>query len=196
MFNILLDELPEEWNGYPIDSDFQIGIQISQCLEDPALTDAEKLDTAADLLFVDESNRPYGMEAVQGIQWFLNEFNHDHMTGKGRQDPKVMDFDMDQWRIYSAFRHQYGIDLNREKLHWFVFMGLLSSLDDCALTRVIEYRQKKITAKMSGEEKKQIQEIKKKYAIRPVQEEEELTEEEKTAEAEAVAAFNRLRNKA
>lgn len=37
MFNVLLDPLPTEYRGFPIDSDFQIGIQIMQALEDGEL---------------------------------------------------------------------------------------------------------------------------------------------------------------
>ena len=37
MFNVLLDPLPQEWNGYPIDTDFQTGIQINPCLGDETL---------------------------------------------------------------------------------------------------------------------------------------------------------------
>ena len=46
MWNVLLDPLPEEWEGYPIDSDFQTGILISQCLVDSELTEYEKYATA------------------------------------------------------------------------------------------------------------------------------------------------------
>ena len=41
MFNVLLDPLPTEYKGFPIDSDFQIGIQIMQALEDGKLSRQE-----------------------------------------------------------------------------------------------------------------------------------------------------------
>lgn len=43
MFNILLDPLPTQYEGFPIDSDFQTGIQILQALEDPELTTQERI---------------------------------------------------------------------------------------------------------------------------------------------------------
>ena len=192
MFNVLLDPLPKEWNGYPIDTDFQTGIQISQCLEDDSLNSREKLLTALGLLFPDENNRPPLDEAQEALEWYMTDFNHDkHATKKSAK--KLMDFDIDQWRIYAAFLSQYGIDLNRTPMHWFVFMGLLANLEESSFSRVIDIRQKKITGKMTREEKKSLEAAKKIYSLDSVQE--QLSEEEKAQESEALEVFNRLRNK-
>lgn len=191
MFNILLDPLPEKWNGYPIDTDFQTGIMISQCLEDKELSEREKIYTALSLLFPQEDMRPPFSEAVEALEWWMTEFNHDKHK-KQESGPRAVDFDIDQWRIYAAFLNQYGIDLNNTKMHWFCFMGLLSNLEECSFSRVIDIRQKKITGKMQKEEKKYFIEMKKVYALRD--EEKPLTEEEKAREAEALELFNRLRN--
>lgn len=192
MFNIMLDPLPEDWNGYPIDWDFRTGIQITQCLSDNALSDMEKRYTAISLLFPDESNRPSTVDAMEAVNWFLNDFNHDR-HGKKAGTAKVMDFDVDQWRIYAAFKQQYGIDLNEVSLHWFVFMGLLSNLEECNFTNVIDIRQKKITPKMSREEKKAITEAKKVYALGTS--EKPLTSAEKEQDAEALAEFHKMLNR-
>ena len=170
MFNVLLDPLPEDWNGYPIDYDFQTGIQISQCLSDPEISDKERLWIATKLLFPQEHPAPE--EVVEAINWYMTAFDHDNHKGDGQKQaggnaPIIMDWDVDQWRIYAAFRSQYGLDLNREKLHWFTFMGLLSNLEECAFTRVMEIRQKKVTAKMSTEEKNAIRDAKKIFEIKP-----------------------------
>lgn len=192
MFNIMLDPLPEDWNGYPIDWDFRTGIQITQCLSDNALSDMEKRYTAISLLFPDENNRPSAVDAMEAVNWFLNDFNHDK-HGKNTGTSKVMDFDVDQWRIYAAFKQQYGIDLNEVSLHWFVFMGLLSNLEECNFTNVIDIRQKKITPKMSREEKKAITEAKKVYVLGTA--EKQLTSAEKEQDAEALAEFHKMLNR-
>lgn len=153
MFNILLDKAPMYWKGYSIRSEFQIGIQISMALIDEELSEAERMAIACELLFVDmpEDIR----EATEGIRWFLDGWNHDrHKNAK--EEVRVLDFDIDQWRIYSAFLNQYGLDLNRTRIHWFQFMGLLSNLNECAFTRVLDIRMKKINSKMSREEQKAI----------------------------------------
>ena len=122
-----------------------------------------------DLLF--PQDKPPVNEAEEAITWFLNEYNHDNMASKKKEKEEIVfDFDIDQWRIYAAFKSQYNIDLNTAQLHWFVFMGLLSNLAECALTRVMDIRQKEITPKMSRKEKNAIMAAKKVFAINPPKE--------------------------
>lgn len=168
-FNVLLDKLPTEYKGFPIDSDFQIGIQIMQALENDRLAKQEQIGVALSLLFVQEDKEgnplpiPDSQTAVEGIVWFLTDWNHDHNTKTDKT--RVTDYDIDQWRIYSAFRQHYGINLNTDKLHFWEFMGLLTTLPECAYTRVIDIRAKKITSKMGKDEKKAYAELKKVYAL-------------------------------
>lgn len=184
MFNILLDSLPTEYEGFPIDSDFQIGIQIMQVLEDDRLTQQEQIGVALSLLFVQEDKEgnplsiPDSQTAAEGIVWFLTDWNHDHNTKTDKT--RVTDYDIDQWRIYSAFRQHYGINLNTDKLHFWEFMGLLTTLPECAYTRVIDIRAKKITSKMGKDEKKAYAELKKVYALDQPREI-EYTDEQKKA---------------
>jgi len=169
MFNILLDELPTEYEGFQIDPDFQIGIQIMQALENDELTQQEQIGTALSLLFPTEDEEddplpiPDAQTAVEGLVWFLTDWNHDH-NSKGNKT-RVTDYDIDQWRVYSAFRQHYGINLNTDKLHFWEFMGLLTTLPECAYTRVIDIRAKKITANMRKDERKAYTELKKVYAL-------------------------------
>lgn len=191
MFNVLLDELPREWHGYPVDMDFQTGIQISQCLTDGDLSKEERAVTAVALIFPEQYPTDE-KEIREALEWYLNGWNHDRLSDKKKESKstELMDFDIDQWRIYAAFRQQYGINLNRQRLHFWEFMGLLSNLEECAFTRVISIRDKKITSKMSKEEKDAYVKAKKMYAICK---EEVETEEEKADREAAIEEFNRLR---
>lgn len=169
MFNVLLDPLPTEYRGFPIDSDFQIGIQIMQALEDGELSRQEGQAVALSLLFLQEDAQgnqlplPDAETALEGLVWFLTDWNHDHNSKVDKT--RITDFDIDQWRIYSAFKQHYGINLNIDKLHFWEFMGLLTTLPECAYTRVIDIRAKKITSKMGTDEKKAYAELKKVYAL-------------------------------
>lgn len=169
MFNVLLDPLPTEYRGFPIDSDFQIGIQIIQALEDGELSRQEGQAVALSLLFLQEDAQgnqlplPDAETALEGLVWFLTDWNHDHNSKVDKT--RITDFDIDQWRIYSAFKQHYGINLNIDKLHFWEFMGLLTTLPECAYTRVIDIRAKKITSKMGTDEKKAYTELKKVYAL-------------------------------
>lgn len=169
MFNVLLDKLPTQYQGFPIDSDFQTGIQIVQALDNEELSQQEQIGTALSLLFLQEDEEgnllpiPGAQTAVEGLVWFLTDWNHDH-NSKGDKT-RVTDYNIDQWRIYSAFRQHYGINLNTAKLHFWEFMGLLTTLPECAYTRVIDIRAKKITSKMGKDERKAYTELKKVYAL-------------------------------
>ena len=174
MFNVLLDPLPEEWNGYAIDTDFQTGIMISQCLADESLSDTERFYAAARLLFL--KNCPGNEEIAEAIKWYMTEYSHDN-TKPEKSELVILDWNIDQWRIYVAFRQQYGRDLNVDRIHWFTFMGLLSNLQECAFTRVMDVRQKKITAKMSNEEKAALRKAKMVFEIK--QPKEAMSPEEK-----------------
>lgn len=188
MFNIMLDPVPTAWEGFPIDSDFRTGIQISQIFEDKEMMDAEKFSAASELLFT--GIMPYPEEQAQAIQWFLSGWNHDNIP-KSKNTVRVMDYDVDQWRIYSAFKHHYGIDLHTAEMHYWQFMGLLTTLEECAFTHVIEIRTKKVTAKMSNEEKAAIAKTKKMYAIE--QSEEKIPDEVKEKNLEAIKIFEEMR---
>lgn len=142
MFNVMLDRLPSDWHGYRIDTDFRTGIQIMRCLSDGEFSERERIQYAVSRLF--QGNIPDIQEAVEGLAWYMSEYNHDnHSAGKENGKIKAYDFDVDQWRIYSAFRRQYGIDLNHAGMHWFVFMGLLTNLEECSFTRVVDIRLRK-----------------------------------------------------
>lgn len=191
MFNVLLDKLPTEYKGYPIDSDFQTGIQIMQALEDEELSQQEQMGVSLSLLFLTEDEDgnslplPNEQTAVEGLMWFLTDWNHDH--NRKTDNTRVTDYDIDQWRIYSAFRQHYGINLNMDKLHFWEFMGLLTTLPECAYTRVIDIRSKKITSKMGKDEKKAYAELKKVYALDQPKEV-EYTDEQK----QAIDDFDRM----
>ena len=175
-FNILLDPLPQSWNGYPIDSDFQTGIQIYWILEDRGLNDYEKVVQASYLLFPGKA--PDRLEDLaDAVMWFLHGWNTDRRGRESHEKP-VMDFQMDQWRIWVAFKRQYQIDLNAQQIHFWVFMALLRNLEECSFTRVADIRSRKITGKMSAEEKRAYAEAKAVYALESPEHEREYTPEE------------------
>lgn len=179
MFNILLDPLPTEWHGYKLNTDFRTGIQISQVMSDVELNDTERYYCISRLLFKD-----FGAdieEVAECCEWFFSGWNYDNHV-KSESSETVVSFDVDHGRIYSAFLSQYNINLNTAKMHFWEFMILLSNLEECAFTRVIDIRSKKLTNKMSKEEKEAYKKGKKIYSLKT---EEPMTPEED----EALQAF-------
>lgn len=179
MFNVMLDRLPVEYNGYPINSDFRIGIQIFQALNDNELSEMEQVYKSCELLFdADGVEQLPDMKTMQeGVQWFLSGWYTDNPVKSSGKESKDMDYDIDQWRIFSAFLTQFGINLNETDMHFWVFMGLLSTLSECAFTRVIDIRTKKIDPKMSPSDKEELRKVKEQYALGQV--EEQMTPQEK-----------------
>lgn len=180
MFNVMLDKLPNEYKGFPINSDFRIGIQIFQALSDSDLADMEKIPISCALLFGVEGVTEYpDMKTMQeGIQWFLSDWYTDNPVKVKEEQKKDMDYDIDQWRIYSAFLTQFGINLNTVDMHFWVFMGLLSTLEECAFTRIVDIRTKKIDPKMKPSDKKVLKEVKERYALESVKDAQMSTQEQ------------------
>ncbi|MCM1112868.1 MAG: bacteriophage Gp15 family protein [Muribaculum sp.] len=165
MFNVLVDPLPCSWNGIKMDTDYQTGILISQCMADESLNQYERFACAASLLF--PWKQPPPEEIAKALKWFLTEYDHDNHAGNEKANVIVMDWDIDQWRIFAAFWQQYHIDLSsRRRMHWFVFMGLLANLEECAFVRVMNIREKEIDAKMSQQERRALKRAKKIFAIK------------------------------
>ncbi len=182
MINVLLDPLPETFEGYPINTDFRIGIQIDQALKDESLSPQERMEVAADLLFGSDDGRvfPDVETCSRGITWFMSGWYTDRQLQKDKTDKKkAYDYDADQWRIFAAFLAQYRIDLSREDtvMHFWSFMGLLTSLGESAFTRVIDLRTGKPPGKLGSAEQKAWKEQQKRYSLE--NEEQQETEAEK-----------------
>lgn len=179
MFNVILDKLPTEYKGYPINSDFRIGIQMFQVISDCELSEMEKMHKTCELLFdVDGAEKFPDMATMQeGVQWFLSDWYTDNPVDDSKKEKKDMDYDIDQWRIFSAFLAQFGINLNTADMHFWVFMGLLSTLEECSFTRIVDIRTKPIDPKMKPSDKAELKKVKERYALEEV--EEQMTPQEK-----------------
>ena len=143
----------------------------SQALSDNGLTDMEKISISCALLFDVENAAEYPDMATmqEGVQWFLSGWYTDNPIKSKEEQKKDVDYDVDQWRIFSAFLTQFGINLNTVDMHFWVFMGLLSTLEECAFTRIVDIRTKKIDPKMKPSDKKALKEVKERYALENVE---------------------------
>lgn len=173
MFNLMLDRLPDNYAGYLIRTDFRVGIQISQALQDPKLNEQERGILALTLLF-GSGIPPDPQIAQSGIQWFMRGGDEQEPKDKGDGE-KSFDFDFDHARLWSGFRRVYNIDLSTTKMHWFQFLALMADLDGCAFSDVVGYRLAD-TAIMQPEMRKAYQKMQRQYGIP-----EEYTPEEQNA---------------
>ena len=137
MFNAMLDRLPEDYHGWLIRTDYRIGVQIQLCLSDPDYSDSEKTAIALSLLY--GNGVPDIQTAIDGLGWFISGGNPSSLENDGGEAP-TYSFDYDAGRIVSAFRKVFGIDISREKMHWFEFLPMLGDLSGTAFTSVIDIR--------------------------------------------------------
>lgn len=175
MNNILLDELPTSFNGYEVNTWFQIGIQASLVYADEELDESSRSKILLELLFSEEDGslrefprEPKEMQEL--LAWYMNGWYHDNKPDK--QDPRkrIMDYDVDQWRIYADFLQIYHIDLNQSDMHWWMFQGLLWNMprEQSSFMQVLEIRQKKPRPKATADEKKAISAGHKIYDLKPL----------------------------
>lgn len=192
--NILLGEVPTEWNGYVINTDFRVGIRIMQAAEDAELYDTERFEIIMLLLFQNEDGSVRDHPPIEQmgalIRWYLSGWNMDGKSSE-KQKKKTVDFDVDQWRIYADFLQVYRIDLSTAKMHFWTFCGLLWNLParSSSFMQVLEIRQKKIGPKASAAERKAITEAQRIYGLEQPEEKKELTAEE----VAKIDAFDQLR---
>lgn len=172
-FNILLDPLPDSYEGYLIRTDYRIGIQISLCLQDEDLTQNERISEALWLLY--GNGIPELETALAGLSWFLR-CGRPPGEEEPADGPTRFWFDFDHARIMGSFYKTYGIKVHRERLHWFEFMAMLDSVDeDSSLSNAIQVRGTD-TSEMKGKQRAHFERAKR-MMTPPVQ----FTEDEEAA---------------
>lgn len=188
MNNILIDELPTEWRGYQVNTDYTIGIQMLQAKYDQELTKYEKNDMFVWLMFADEDengeeylrDHPQGVELSECVEWFLSGWFHDNSSEDGDK-ARVVDYDVDQWRIYADFRQIYGIDFATvQSMHWWMFCGLLWNMPYklSSFLQVVGKRQEKPTKGSTPEYREALKKAQKMYALDQPKQKKEYTKEE------------------
>lgn len=183
--NLLIEDAPRELHGRPINADFRAMVQLEMLIRDPEVSATDKIMLGLALLFPDGIGDMGPMEAWDALLWYYGggEDKEPAEAEKPAQRPRsapqrtrrVYDFEQDATSIYAAFRQVYGVDLQREALHWWEFRAMLFSLpDSCLQGRIMMYRATD-ASKLKGAEKKRIQQLQKQYAIKEVHPEDTIT---------------------
>ena len=195
LLNVLLDGFPKEYQGYPINTDFRIGIMLSLLLEDDTIDDEElRLMHALTLLYKDKVPEDINL-AMSGLYWFLScgksEIYYDEDEDNDDSSDKSIDFNVDHLDIWAAF-YKLGVDLEQTNMHWFKFCSLLGSLGDCALSQKAQYRTVDLSD-MTGETRKYYAKLKRKYKVRKLISKEEHDAKLKEIESTYGSYYMKLR---
>lgn len=177
--NVLMDDLPCTVTvanvEIPINTDYRTGILFEQTLSDPVMPDNEKLDTVLKLYYGDGifpllDDMDTVQEALNGIMWFYRcgadeTAGSETEGGASGKDPPFS-YEHDAGYIYAAFIEAYGIDLTKNRLHWWQFRALFLGLPETVLfCKIMGYRTMEIPPKMPKEKKKFYQRMKRIYKI-------------------------------
>jgi hypothetical protein len=152
--NILIEDLPEkveiEGEEIEINTDYRNVLLYFRVLREEELEDREKLEIAARLFFkriprnVEEGMRYINEEYIVCSETQASMTRRNKIKRSVEKEKLVFDFEQDGGLIYVSFWQEYGIDLRKEKMHWYVFKALFDGLgEETVLRRVIEFRKMK-----------------------------------------------------
>mgnify|MGYP001164602836 CR=1 FL=1 len=155
--NILLDDLPEaiviDGKEYPINWDHRTGIDCILDFESPELTIEEKGILLIRRLY--KEPLPVNLsEAMRlGIK-FLNAGNDNVEENPFADHYRLYSFEKDAGLIYAAFRQTHGVDLQKERLHWWTFLALFQVLGaDTAFCTLVNLRRRVKSGEATKEER-------------------------------------------
>ncbi|MCL2670526.1 MAG: bacteriophage Gp15 family protein [Clostridiales bacterium] len=164
---LLLNGLPEEYDGAALSADFRNMIQVEQVMRDDDLTDTQKMIASLNLLYPEI---PADAEkAVKGLIWFFTRGKDDaeEDSKNGNSASKSFDFDQDAEKIFAAFYATYGISLSTiDYLHWWEFMALLEGLPEKTLIKRVMYWRTADLSKLHKEERKHVQAMRRLFALK------------------------------
>ena len=169
--NILVDPLPNTvkigGQDWPINTAFYVWVLFEITMQDPALTDAEKIEQALSLCF--PTVPPDLNGALDALLWFYRCGEDSPKPGKGGgggTHKKAYCFEQDANLIYASFMACYGIDLaEADSLHWWKFRALFRGLpQECEMIKVMGYRTADLKG-MSKTQRKLYEKMRKAYAL-------------------------------
>lgn len=139
-----------------------------EALEDEDLLREDRAALAVELLY----RRPYPKARAEALNTAFAVINEPSPYRVRPHAGPVMDYGQDANLIVAAFRHVYGIDLQREaaRMDWRVFRALLSGIgSETQLGQIVEIRAREIPkrTKHNAEAIREMQRLKAEYAVRP-----------------------------
>lgn len=123
---------------YAIRTDYRVALMIFQAYNDPELTRVEQMATCLQCLF---KTVPGDIaEAIEKANWFLDGGN----KVKLKELPvKTLDWEQDEGLIFPEINKVAGVEVRAlDYLHWWTFLGYLSTIGDGMFAQILNIRQK------------------------------------------------------
>ena len=170
LFERLPDKIEIDGRKYRLDLDFRNVLRMVEIMNrEDLLSEARNYLALKCVMRKVPKNVGQAMTAVSAIIF-------PKTKKKGDKWPKLTDYTQDADLIRAAFLQCYGINLWREKLHWFEFTGLLAGLPEGSrYIDIVGIRAKPLPepTKYNAKERQWLIEAKQRYAIEKTAKEEE-----------------------
>lgn len=143
-------DLPKtvEINGkaYSIRYDFRVILEIIVMLNDPDLTDNEKIQAVIEMFYFDDV--PICEDAVKACFSFID----GDKPGSKKKQPRLLDWEQDYEYIiapvnrvlgFEARAVNYDVETNTGGVHWWTFLGAYMEIGpDCLFSQIVSIRDK------------------------------------------------------
>lgn len=161
---------------YKINTDYRVALKCNEIAQEDG-DERERALAILYLLFGDE-----GIDNTQHQERLLKSALKYLSCGveakEGKQEEPDMDIKQDWKYIVASFRSDYGIDIDKEKMHWWTFYSLLCGLtNESVLNRVREIRTIDLKEYKDPKQREKIKKLQEFYSLKrkPV----EMTEEQR-----------------
>lgn len=141
--NMIMDRLPYyvyiKGKRYKINTDYRNMLKFEMIMQDTSIKDSEKLLKSLRLFYpaffeIIEQGKEVIDEAINQLIWFYkcgkDQENHKQKKGSSGNKRPIYSYDLDDKYIFSAFWHDYKVDLTKDKIHWWKFKAFELGLND------------------------------------------------------------------
>ena len=156
---------------YKINTSFKIAIECNKIAQDDTINDTERALAIIYKLFGDE-----GLDNPEDYEKLLELGNRYLLMDKPKEDDKEepdMDFEEDYNLIWTSIYSEYnGLDIDKEKIHWWKFMDMVNGLSNselgncCVLNRVRNLRNFDAKTIKDSKEREKIIKAQQKVALK------------------------------
>jgi len=152
---------------YKINTDYRTILKINKISCDNTIKDYERIVAIMYLFYgEDMMNNPDFEKLVYAMYDFMKG-RPSSMKPIGDEKQEIdMDYDYDMGLIIASMKSEYGIDITKEKIHWWSFFDYLNGLStDCILNRVREIRSKDLSKIKDKEERDEYERLQKIWSL-------------------------------
>ena len=148
MTDLLTDALPAVWHGRRIDPDFRHMVRLSAAYSHGEV-ETDPVAFAMQLCEQFYAERFSPSDLQEKYSWLIEFYRAGEQAAEptantaasGPDTGPAFDYRCDAPYIVAAFQQAYGIDLTREKLHWFRFRALFAALpEDTLMAKIMSWR--------------------------------------------------------